>query len=72
MDERNQQKWKKVCGIGLAAGDTQELVLFFNSGLPMLTSCPLSAGALSTSRLPSIPGLFLCTTTPRVRLSDRV
>lgn len=40
--------------------DIQELVLFFDSGLPTLPGSPLSARALSTPWLPSIPGLFLC------------
>lgn len=34
--------------------------LFFNFGLHTLTGLPLSARALLTPWLPSIPGLFLC------------
>lgn len=51
---------RKCCRECLATSDRQELVLFFNSGLPTLAGCPLSARALSTPRFPSIPGLFLC------------
>lgn len=35
-------------------------VLLFNSVLPTVNGCPLSGRGLSTPRLPSIPGLFLC------------
>lgn len=44
----------------LATSDREERLLFLNSLLPLLAGCSLSAGALSTPRLPSIPGLFLC------------
>lgn len=55
--KRRRRKCRGVCW---ATSDRQELVLFFNSGLPTLAGRPLSARALSTPRLPSIPGLFLC------------
>lgn len=35
-------------------------MFFLSTGLPTLAGCPLSDGTLSTSSLPSIPGLFLC------------